>query len=590
MSDVDADVVIVGSGPGGATFADVITAAGWTAIVLEKGRNHLLDPEPPHEPLGRFSNDEIKLTRRHLLGPDPLLEPRTFRRDEADGARLLTGEVNNLPSTVGGGGVHADGKLPRLLELDLRLRSELGPVDGAAVEDWPVTYDDLEPYYAEVEAAIGVAGDAAANPFAPWRSGPYPMPPGPDMFGTRLSAPAAQRRGLHPYRAPTGVNSVPYDGRPACIDCGFCGFYGCPVHAKGDPVAMLQRALRTGRMQLRERAHVTDVLLDAAGHTATGVRYLDIEGEGHEVRSRYVVLAGGAFETPRLLLLNDLANSSGLVGHHLMFHVQTLTVGAFGLDLLGDRGRAVTHLHDDHLLPVTGAAAAEHGLPWFRGGLVEHGAAAGPILEATTYPWGPQHNEAMARSELRRRLWVFTMQGEDLPQPTNRVDLDPSVRDVWGRPAGRVTYRPHRHEEVASAHHGPVLEAVLREAGAAGLLDHLSPLGELTDLDRANPLGIAPAAPRHGDVPHGRRPPHERGRARGPLPRRREPAVRRLVGVRDVERLRAHAHAGRAGGAGCPPAHRDAAAADRAHGRRAGPPARPGLARPCRGDGPVGAP
>ena len=94
----DAQVVIVGSGPGGATFADVVTAAGWTCIVLEKGRNHLLDLEPPYAPRGDFSNDELKFMTRHFLGPDPLTEPRTFRRDPDDGDRLFTGEVNNVPS------------------------------------------------------------------------------------------------------------------------------------------------------------------------------------------------------------------------------------------------------------------------------------------------------------------------------------------------------------------------------------------------------------------------------------------------------------------------------------------------------------
>lgn len=493
----DARVVIVGSGPGGASFADVVTAAGWDCIVLEKGRNHLLALEPPYEPLGVFSNDELKFTRRHVLGPDPLLEPRTFRRDEADGERLLTGDVNNLPSTVGGGGVHADGKLPRFREVDFRLRSELGPVEGASVEDWPIDYDELEPYYAAAEVAIGVAGDHTANPFAAWRSSPYPMPPGPDMFGATLSVPAAERAGLHPYRAPTGANSVPYDGRPACINCGFCGFYGCPVHAKGDPIAMLRRALRTGRCEIRPECVVTDVLVDGSGRRATGVRYLDADGAAHEVRAEVVVLAAGAFETPRLLLLNGLANSSGLVGRNLMFHVQTLTVGAFGFPLHAERGRAVTHLHDDHVVPddASRAAARAAGLAWIRGGIVEHGGAAGPVMEALTYPAGPAHNVAMGRSDLRSRLWVFTMQGEDLAQATNRVDLDPTVRDVWGRPAGRVTFRPHRHELVASAHYGAIGEAVLRDAGAEWAFSSTSPpLGDLGPLELANPLGVAPAS------------------------------------------------------------------------------------------------
>src|SRR5205814_9745348 len=106
MADRDCDAVIVGSGPGGATVADVLTAAGWSAIILEKGRNHLIELEPPFEPSGDLSNDEIKFMRRHFLGPDPLLEPPTYRRTKNDGARIVTGEVNNLPSTVGGGGSH----------------------------------------------------------------------------------------------------------------------------------------------------------------------------------------------------------------------------------------------------------------------------------------------------------------------------------------------------------------------------------------------------------------------------------------------------------------------------------------------------
>lgn len=491
MADLDADVVVVGSGPGGSTFADVVTAAGWTVIVLEKGRNHLLDLDPPHELLGHFSNDEIKFHQRHFLGPDPLAEPRTFRRSEADGERLFTGDVNNLPSTVGGGGTHADGKLPRFREEDFHLLSQRGPVDGASLADWPVQYDELEPYYAEAERLIGTAGDADANPFAAWRSGPYPMPPGPDMFGAVLSAAAAERRGLHPYRAPTGANSVPYDERPACNNCGFCMF-GCPIHAKGDPVSSLRRALRTGRCQVRPEAYVTDVLV--RGVRATGVRYLDADRRPQEVRAAYVVLAAGAFETPRLLLRNGVANSSDQVGRNLTYHFQTFTVGGFPFSLHGEKGRAVTHLMDDPIVPGPDedAAAREAGLPWIRGGTVEHGSSTLPIQEALNYPTGPQHNRSMRDSALRDRLWVFTMQGEDLPQPQNRIDLDPTVVDAWGLPAGRVTYSPHRHELVASAHWGPILEAVMLDAGADWSFSSSSPpQGEL-DLD--HPLGLAPAS------------------------------------------------------------------------------------------------
>jgi choline dehydrogenase-like flavoprotein len=496
----DCDAVIIGSGPGGSTVAEVLTAAGWSVIVLEKGRNHLLSTEAPFEPLNHFANDEIAAHRRHLLGPDPLIEPRTYRRSEDDGDRLLVGEVNNLPSTVGGGGIHADAKVPRFRQEDFSLYSSRGPIEGAEIHDWPVTYDDLEPHYGAVEQLFGVAGEDGANPFAEPRSNPYPLPPGPDMPMAVVTSEAAERAGLHPYRAPTAINSVAADGRAACVDCGFCGGYGCPVQAKNDPIAALQRALRTGRCELRPDSYATELVLDASGSRAEGVRYLDLTGHPDppvvEIRARRaVVVAAGAFETPRLLLRQGIGGP--LVGRHLTYHYQTFTLGIFPQDCGGERGRSVTHLHDDLMIdtPEMRRVAADAGLPWVRGGVVEHGAGHMPAEEAATYGPGEHHLASMRDSALRRRMWAFTMQGEDLPQASNRVDLDPSVRDAWGFPAGRVTYAPHRHELVASAYAGPLHEAIMRDAGAQASFTATSPpQGELELHADLNPLGIAPAS------------------------------------------------------------------------------------------------
>jgi gluconate 2-dehydrogenase alpha chain len=465
----ECDAVIVGSGPAGSTAADVLTAAGWSVIVLDKGRNHLLDLEtPPFAPLGHVSNDEIKFTRRWFLGPDPILEPRTYRnRVEEGDDGVDVGEVNNLPSTVGGGGYHADGKLPRFREDDFKPLSAAGPVDGAELVDWPMDYDEMEPYYAAAEQKVGVAGEAGANPFASWRADPYPMPAGPDMFCAVLTSDAATRLGYHPYRAPTGVNSVEYDGRPACNNCGFCGGYGCPIDAKGDPVAPLRRALHTGRCEVRPEAYVTDVLRDASGTRARGVRYLDHEMVEHEVSADHVILAAGAFETPRLLLRTELGNPD-VVGRFLTYHFQTFVLGIFPFRLHAHRGRAVTHLMDDPIVPDTEAQAAARAaqLPFLRGGIVEHGGAAHPIMEAIYSPTGRAHARTMLDSPMRDRMAAFTIQGEDLPQATNRIDLDPRVRDVFGTPAGRVTYLPHRHEIACAEHWAPRLEAIMKEAGA----------------------------------------------------------------------------------------------------------------------------
>jgi choline dehydrogenase-like flavoprotein len=284
------------------------------------------------------------------------------------------------------------------------------------------------------------------------------------MYGALLTSAAAEKHGLHPYPAPTAANSVPYDGRPACNNCGFCAYFGCPIHAKGDPVGPLRRALVSGRAELRPETFVSRILVQNG--RATGVEYVDKDGVTRTERADHVVVAGGGLETPRLLLLSGFEHP--LIGRNVMFHLQTFALGKLPVKVHGHKGRSVTHLHDDHLVPDADslAAARDAGLPWFKGGMVEHAGPAHPIIEARFAPWGAGHKDHMRRSEMREYLWGFCMQGEDLPQATNRVDLDPAVRDVRGFPALRVTYTPHRHERVASDYYGAQLEECIKLAGA----------------------------------------------------------------------------------------------------------------------------
>jgi gluconate 2-dehydrogenase alpha chain len=299
------------------------------------------------------------------------------------------------------------------------------------------------------------------------------------MFGALVSAKAAEEHGLHPYSAPSATNSVPYDGRPACNNCGFCAYFGCPIHAKGDPVASLRRALVSGRAVLRPETFVSKILV--ANGRATGVEYQGADGQTHTETARFVVLAAGATETPRLMLLSGMAHP--LIGRHVMYHFQTYVLAHFPFKIHGHKGRSVTHVHDDHMIAdEQSMAAARHaGLPWIRGGMVEHAGPAHPIQEAKVSPWGPAHKAAMRASAMREHLWGFCMQGEDLPQGQNRIDLDPTVRDVRGFPVARITYRPHRHELVASAHYGAILEAVLKTAGAEWVFSVTSPNPDGTD-------------------------------------------------------------------------------------------------------------
>jgi gluconate 2-dehydrogenase alpha chain len=466
------DAIVIGSGAGGSAAAYALATNGKNVLVLEAGNNYFpgLDDPDPSQPVPLFSNDELKMGERHLISPDPLIEPRTFRPNEAAGDRIFTGDVQGLPKTVGGGAVHADMKYPRFQETDFRLGSLLGDVPGASFADWPLTYDELEPFYTEIEETVGVQGEDGSDPFAPPRSRPYVMPPGVPMYTALLAAEGASKLGYHPFPYPTAVNSRPYRDRPPCVDCGFCSGYGCPNNAKGSPaVTFLRDALLSEQCQLRYNAQVTRLVTNATKTRVDAVEYLDAEGKTQQVSADVVILAASPIEDARLCFLSDpdgdgLGNSSRLVGRNLMFHVQTTAVGIFRQRLHGHRGRAVTHgMSDFRGVP----GDAERPL----GGIIEFGAASELIFEAKTYALslfrrGAAFKEFLRQSPLRDRLMGLTMQAEDAPQVTNRVDLDPQVRDVYGLPVARITYENHAFELAAREFYLPKLLELLEAAGA----------------------------------------------------------------------------------------------------------------------------
>ncbi len=261
------DAVIVGSGPGGATVADVLTRAGWTVVIVEKGRNHLLDPDDLSRPAADYSNDELKFLYRHFLGPDPLIEPRTFRRGEEEGDHSYVGEVNSIPTTVGGGGTHADGKVPRFREEDFALLSTHGPVEGAEVADWPLSYDDLEPFYAEAERSIGVAGEAGANPSGGVAVGPVPHAVGgTDVRGACARARPPRRLGLHPYAGAHRRELGALRRAPGVQQLRVLRLLRLPHPRQGRP----DRAVAAGHGVGERRAAVGDLRVATASPTGAG--------------------------------------------------------------------------------------------------------------------------------------------------------------------------------------------------------------------------------------------------------------------------------------------------------------------------------
>jgi gluconate 2-dehydrogenase alpha chain len=462
----------------------VLAEAGWDVLILEKGPSYFGDLTQPM-PATLFANDELKSARRPFERPDPAAFPRTYRRSPNDARPLHVGAVNNLPENAGGGTVHWDAKTPRLWDIDFQKRSMLGPIAGADVQDWPFDYGEIAPFYDEIETLIGVQGDVAQLPVAPTlahapRSGPLPMPPGAAQYSSLLLSDGAQRLGYHPYPTPMAINSVEYDGRPRCNNCGFCSGYGCSIHARVGALAPLRRALVAGA-ELKTSAFVFRV--NQSGGRATGVSYLgEPGGVAVTEAADLVVLAASAVETARLALLSGIPNGNGLIGRYLMFHWFTAGFGVyFDRRLHGYRGRSTTHDMDDFAdpdFPGARAAAAASGLPYVRGGVLELGGSQGPIEEGLTYqtilgvlaprkPFGRAFKQLMRGSPLRDRLNGVEMIGEDLAQAQNAVDLDPSVVDIYGYPVARITYSPHLHELAAQKFYIPLIAGLIRASGAS---------------------------------------------------------------------------------------------------------------------------
>jgi gluconate 2-dehydrogenase alpha chain len=468
------DVLVIGSGAGGGPAAYILTKAGLKVLVVEAGTNWFDGLDDPHAlPVPRFSNDELKMGYRHFVTPDPIVEPRTFRASASDGERTYVGDVQGLPKTVGGGAVHADLKMPRFMAQDFTLGTDLQNKFGANFADWPVTYDMLEPFYAFGEKGLGVQGIAGANPFESKRSGPFPMAPGVPMYVAQLASKGLASLGYTAFPYPMAVNSEPYDGRPACVDCGYCSGFGCPNNAKGSPaVTFLRKALLSGNCTLVTQTRAVALLTNGAKNTITGVKCLGPQGKPVTYTADRYVLAASPIEDARLLLLSDrggsgIGNSSGQMGKNLMFHLQTTAIGVFPQRVHGHRGKTVSHgFADFRGVPND----PNHPL----GGIVELSGSEFLLDEANYYRTifkvlgfdAQRLKNLMRQSPGRDRVLAIAMQAEDAPQLTNQVDLDPAVKDIDGLPVPRITYANSQFELSASAFYGPKIIEFMGASGA----------------------------------------------------------------------------------------------------------------------------
>jgi choline dehydrogenase-like flavoprotein len=438
--DKPVDFVVVGAGAAGGVVARELSRAGLSVVVLEQG---------PFLGETDFKHDEVAVMQLESLTNNHREHPNTLRTSDAEEAKVKP--ALQYGRMVGGGSVHFTANYWRFHEIDFLERSRKGAVEGADLADWPITYADLEPYYTKVEWEIGVSGQAGTNPFEPPRTRGYPVPPLPLKSIGVLMERAARKLGWHAAPAPMAILSQPYRGRPGCIQCGFCMYYGCEVRAKSSTLAtMIPEALATGRCEIRPLSYVRKIELDRRGR-AIGVNYFDADRREIFQRARAVFVCANGAETPRLLLMSKsnrfpdgLANSSGVVGKHLMFNGTGIAGGAFEHEVNGYRGMVDTRvIHDcyelDPKLGITGGGGFDFRFHFEPVGFALHG------LPADGPTWGPEYKRLL-RDSFTRTLYAFGHTTQ-LPVASNSISLDPTVTDAWGLPAIRMTFKEHPNDE-----------------------------------------------------------------------------------------------------------------------------------------------
>ena len=454
------DFAIVGSGAAGGVIARELARAGMSVVLFEQGSR--LTP-------AQFEHDELKYWFLGGITNDAEKNPQTFRNDPAKKAELA---VLKPPlwyaRTVGGTTVHYTANYWRFHPIDFHERSVLGPISGTAFDDWPIDYAELEPYYTKVEWEIGVSGLAGASPFDPPRTKPYPMPPLPVKSSGVLFERGARKLGLHPVPAPLAINSMAWGGRSPCVHCGFCHGMACEVAAKASSLTtVIPEAEATGHCEVRPESYVVRIDTDARGR-ASGVAYFDAAKREHFQKARAVVVSANGAETPRLLLMSangqfpdGLANSSGVVGKYLMFNYTARAEAVFEHQLNEYKSVQVTRiLHDFY--------DSDPKRGFYGGGGLDARIGPQPIMWAQRMTlagprWGSEYKARLA--EFPRSMMVGC-HGTSLPVDTNSVTLDPDVKDAWGMPAIRTTYRDHP-DDLANARFLQDRGAEIMEAAGA---------------------------------------------------------------------------------------------------------------------------
>lgn len=486
------DAVLVGFGWTGAIMGMELTAAGLKVLALERGENRDTVPDFAYPRI----TDELSYGIRGKLFQNLSKETVTIRHTPADVAVPYRQHGSFLLGDgVGGAGVHWNGHHWRALPADLQLRSTYEArygkkfiPEGMYLQDFGVSYDELEPHFDQFEKICGTSGkagnlkgqiQAGGNPFEGWRANEYPLPPLASPNSAVLFEKAARELGYHPFPQAAANASRAYTNPHGaqlgpCNFCGFCERYGCYMYAKASPqTTLLPTLMKRSNFELRTRSHVQRVNMSPDGKRATGVTYIDAQGNEVEQPADLVVLCAYQMHNVRLLLLSNIgkkydpATGEGVVGRSYAYQLN---------------GGATLHFDKDQPMnPFVGAGASGHAMDDFDGDNFDHGPAGfvggatincintggRPIqqlsLPAGTPTWGAAWKKAAKENYVYQTS--VGSQGSVMAYRDNYLDLDPSYKDAFGQPLLRMTFDWKDNDMAMTAFIGTKVEQIAKAMG-----------------------------------------------------------------------------------------------------------------------------
>ena len=491
------DALVIGLGWTGSILAHELTEAGLEVVAIERGpwRDTATDFPP------NYDQDELRYRIRHELFLRPAQTTFTFRNNMQQTALPIRSWGAFMPPNgVGGGGVHWNAETWRFLPSDFVLRSHLVERYGEkflppdmTIQDWGVTYDELEPHYDEFEYLCGTSGTAGnlggmiqegGNPFEGPRSRPYPNPAQPQPFGYKLFAEAARDMGYKPFPQPSGNMSQAYTNPLGvtlgpCSYCGFCEWFGCGNYSKSSPqTTILPVLVRKQNFEARTNCEVTRINLDGSGKRATGVTYVDTAGQEWEQPADLVLLCAYTIFNVQLLLLSGIGKpydpqaNEGVIGRNFTHQTMSSATGFFDNKKFifnpfiasGAIGMCIDEFNGDNF---------DHGPHGFvGGGYIGHVQTNGRPIETTPVPpgvpaWGAKWKQAVRESYLSTVSPGGACHGSFYSYRDVYLDLDPTYTDRFGRPLMRMTIDFHENELKAAEFMTDKYAEIVRAMGAS---------------------------------------------------------------------------------------------------------------------------